>query len=114
MANARAYGTIGTVAQKLSHDEVRHVARLSRLQLTDEQIEQFSDQLSAILEYISKLNELNVDGVEPMAHAIDVTNVMRADEVAEPMSVDLALANAPASSPPFFKVPKILGEDSGA
>lgn len=102
------------MASKLSQEEVRRVARLSRLHLRDEQIEQFAVQLSAVLDYISKLNELDVDGVEPMAHALDVTNVMRSDEVRDPMPVDEALSNAPQSEPPFFKVPKVLGEESGA
>ena len=114
LASRRPDVTIEVVAEKLTHDEVRHVARLSRLHLSDEQIEKFAGQLSAILDYISKLNELDVEGVEPMAHALDVTNVMRPDEVKDPMSVETALDNAPDQSPPFFKVPKVLGDDSGA
>jgi len=102
------------MAGRISEDQVRHVARLSRLELTDEQVGHFTTQLSAILDYVSKLEELDVDDVEPMAHALDVTNVLRPDEVIPPMPLDEALANAPDKSPPFFKVPKVLGDDSGA
>jgi aspartyl-tRNA(Asn)/glutamyl-tRNA(Gln) amidotransferase subunit C len=98
----------------LTDEQVRHVAKLSRLDLTDEQIHRFAGQLSAVLGYVSKLNELDVEGVEPMAHAMDVTNVTREDEPTPGMCVDDVLANAPGKSPPFFKVPKVLGEGSGA
>ena len=102
------------MTERLSDEQVRHVAKLSRLKLTDDQSRHFADQLSAVLDYISKLNELDVDQVEPMAHAADVSNVMRSDEPRPGMAVALALANAPQVSGPFFKVPKVLGEDSGA
>jgi len=102
------------MADKLSADQVRHVAKLSRLRLSDQEIEHFAAQLSSVLDYMSKLNELDVDGVEPMSHALDVTNVLRPDEPVPGLPVDLALANAPEKSPPFFKVPKVLGEGSGA
>jgi aspartyl-tRNA(Asn)/glutamyl-tRNA(Gln) amidotransferase subunit C len=67
-----------------------------------------------VLDYVSKLNELDVEGVEPMAHAADVTNVLRDDEPQAGLTPDEALANAPASEPPFFKVPKVIGDGSGA
>ncbi len=102
------------MAEKLTDNQVRHVAKLSRLRLSDEQIARYGEQLSAVLDYFAKLNELDVEGVEPMAHAADVTNVLRADEPVDGLSTDAALANAPAQSPPFFKVPKVLGEGSGA
>ena len=99
--------------EKLSEQQVRHVAKLSRLDLNDQQIQHFAGQLAAVLDYISKLNELDVEGVEPMAHALEVTNVLRPDEPVPGMHVDTALANAPDKAPPFFKVPKVLGQDSG-
>lgn len=71
-------------------------------------------ELSAVLDYISKLNELNVEGVEPMAHAMELSNVLREDEAWPGMSLEQVLANAPDQSPPFFKVPKVIGEGSGA
>lgn len=102
------------MANKLSVDQVRHVAKLSRLRLSNQEIEHFALQLSSVLEYMSKLNELDVDAVEPMSHALDVTNVSRSDKPAPGLPVDQALANAADKAPPFFKVPKVLGEGSGA
>lgn len=100
--------------QKLTHDQVRHVAKLSRLRLSDEQIDHFAQQLSAVLDYVAKIGELDVSAVEPMAHPMAVANVFRDDEPAAGMNVDEALANAPQRDGPFFQVPKVLGEGSGA
>ncbi len=102
------------MAHQLSESEVRHVAKLSRLELSDEQISHFTTQLAAVLDHISKLNELDVEGVEPMAHALDTANVTRPDDPAPCLPVDAVLANAPEQSPPFFQVPKVLGDGSGA
>ena len=102
------------MAEALNDDQVRHVAKLSRLRLSDEEVHHFAGQLSAVLGYVSQLNELDVENVEPMAHAADVSNVLREDQPQLGMSVDSALANAPATAGPFFKTPKILGDDSGA
>lgn len=100
--------------QKLTDDEVRHVAKLSRLRLNDDEIHAYAEQLSNVLAYVSKLNELDVEGVEPMAHGADVTNVMRDDVPQAGLQVDVALHNAPDQWPPFFKVPKVLGDGSSA
>lgn len=100
--------------EQLTEAQVRHVAKLSRLTLSDAEVSDLAHQLSKVLDYVSKLNQLNVDHVEPMAHALDVTSVLR-DDVAQPgLAVERVLDNAPASSPPFFRVPKVLGEGSGA
>ena len=100
--------------EKITEEQVRHVAKLSRLKLAEEQVGFFASQLSHVLDYISKLNELDVEGVEPMAHPTRMTNKFRDDEPGEPIPVDAALANAPAADPPFFKVPKVLGEGGSA
>ena len=101
--------------EKLIHeDDVRHAAKLGRLKLTDAEVEQFTGQLERVLGYVSKLNELDVSDVEPMAHALEMTNVLREDEPTLGMDVREALANAPEKSPPYFKVTKVLGEGSGA
>ena len=84
------------------------------MELNDEEIEHFGEQLSNVLDYISKLSELDVEGVEPMAHALDVTNVLREDEPVNGMPRDAALMNAPEQADGFFLVPKVLGEGSGA
>ena len=103
-----------TSSEKLTEQQVRHVAKLSRLNLSDDEVHHFSEQLSGVLGYVSKLNELDVTGVEPMAHAMDVTNALRED-VAEPgLTAEQALANAPATDEPFFKVPKVIGDGGGA
>jgi aspartyl-tRNA(Asn)/glutamyl-tRNA(Gln) amidotransferase subunit C len=102
------------MAEKLTDEQVRHVAKLSRLKLTDEQIHFFAESLSHVLDHIDKLSEVDVEGVEPMAHPTDMVNRLRDDEPRAGIAVDLALANAPQADPPFFKVPKVLGEGSGA
>jgi len=100
--------------EKLTDEQVRHVAKLSRLKLSDERIHYFAEQLSTTLDYISKLSELDVDNVEPMAHPTDMTNKFRDDQPTPGMPVDDALANAPQADPPFFKVPKVLGDGGSA
>lgn len=100
--------------EKLTEQQVRHVAKLSRLRLSDEEVQRMAEQLSAVLDYVSQLSELNVDGVEPMAHAMELTNVWREDVPETPLSVEQVLANAPAKDSPFFKVPKVIGDGGGA
>lgn len=99
---------------KLTDEQVRHVAKLSRLRLDDAEIRQMAEKLSNVLDYVSKLTELNVDGVEPMAHAMEMSNVLREDVPKPGMSNYDVLDNAPDKMPPFFKVPKVIGEDGGA
>jgi aspartyl-tRNA(Asn)/glutamyl-tRNA(Gln) amidotransferase subunit C len=89
----------------ISEDEVLHVARLARLELTDEEVERFTDQLSAILEAVAKVSELDLSDIEPTAHPLDVVNVWAEDEPRASISVDEALANAPDRHGGFFKVP---------
>ena len=102
------------MTQRLTEDEVRHVARLGRLRLSEEEVRHFTEQLAAVLAYVSKLDELDVTNVEPMAHAMDVMNVLRPDEPATPLGVEAALANAPDRDGAFFKVPKVLGDGPSA
>ena len=92
----------------ISREEVEQVARLARLHLSDEELERMREQLDAILAYIDKLRELDVDGVEPTSHAVPMVNVMRDDEVASCLSQDAALANAPDRAGEFFRVPRII------
>ena len=94
---------------KITREEVEHVAKLARLELTEEEMKTFEGQLSQILTYIGKMSELATDGVEPMSHAVDVVNVFREDRAGESLPVAETLANAPAREGEFFKVPKILG-----
>jgi aspartyl-tRNA(Asn)/glutamyl-tRNA(Gln) amidotransferase subunit C len=89
-------------------NEVRKVARLARLDLPDADLAVFAKQLTAILGYMDQLNELNTEGVEPLAHPLPVQNVFRPDELKPSLPVDEALANAPARSGDFFAVPAVL------
>lgn len=101
-------------ARHLTLDEVRHVARLSRLAVPEEKLERYADQLETILGYIDKLAEVDTSGVEPLAHALPIQNVFRDDAVGAVLSVEAVLQNAPETDGPFFKVPKIIGADDSA
>ncbi len=96
---------------KISLDQVRHVAKLARLQLSDEQLRKFTDQLEPILQYVAKIAEVDVNGIEPMAHPLPLHNVLR-DDVPQPaLPLENVLQNAPDTDGPFFKVPKIISGD---
>jgi aspartyl-tRNA(Asn)/glutamyl-tRNA(Gln) amidotransferase subunit C len=101
------------MSQNINRQQVEKVAHLSRLDLTEQELELFSGQLSAIVEYIQKLNELKTDDVEPLAHCLPIHNVFRQDTVRPSLNVEKALENAPDRVDDFFKVPQIL-EESGA
>lgn len=92
----------------LSADEVRWVAHLARLELTEAELEAMTRDLSAIVAYVDQLRQVNTDGVEPLAHALDVQNVFRADEPAPSLPTAEALANAPDRRGDFFCVPAVL------
>jgi len=102
------------VATKIDQAQVRKVAKLSRLELTEAEVEEFTGQLSAILDYVEKMNELDTDNVEPLAHCLPISNVFRQDRVKASLGTEKALANAPQRDGEFFKVPKILDDRSGA
>jgi len=96
---------------EISREQVRHVARLARLEVSDEQVARYSVQLGSILQYVAKISEVDVSAVEPMAHVLPLTNVFREDEVGPSLPLEDVLRNAPDTDPPFFKVPKIIGAD---
>jgi len=79
----------------LDRAQVLHVARLARLELSDDEVNRMASELSKVLDHIEKIRELNLEGVPPTSHVIDVSNVLRADEPQECLSVDEALASAP-------------------
>ena len=89
----------------ISKDDVLHVARLARLELSDAEVERFQEQLSAILEAVSKVQELDLSDVPPTSHPLDVVNVWREDSPRPSLPVEEALANAPASEDGLFRVP---------
>ncbi len=96
---------------RLSLDEVRHVAKLARLRLSDEQLEQYRGQLSSVLDHIARISELDVEGVEPMAHPSDLVNRLDDDEPAESLSQQQILRIAPATEGQYLAVPKVLVGD---
>ena len=97
---------------KLSKEEVKHVARLARLSVSEEEIEVFRRQLSEILTYIGKLNELETSNIEPTSHVLDIQNVFREDRITPSLSQEEALTGAPEQEEGFFRVPKIIEERS--
>lgn len=101
-----------TVADRIDDNEVRRIAHLARLSLTDEEVHRFGSQLSGILDYMRTLDELDTDGVEPTAHPLPIRDVFRADEPTASLGTARVLENAPATDAPFFKVPKVLDQES--
>ena len=102
------------MAKKIDEAQVRKVAKLARLELSEAEVKEFTGQLGAILEYVEKMNELDTENVEPLAHCLPVSNVFREDEVAESLGTEKTLANAPDADEQFFRVPKILDDSSQA
>jgi len=102
------------MTQKIDEKLVRKVAKLARLDLSEVEVQEFTGQLSAILGYVEKMNELDTAAVEPLAHSLPVSNVFREDLVRESLGTEKVLANAPEQDGQFFRVPKILDENSGA
>jgi len=101
--------------EPLSPQDVRHVAKLARLHLSDEQVERYRDQLSNVLLYVAKISELDVSDVEPMAHPTEITNRLDEDEVTPhaPMPLEHLIMNAPAVEDRFLAVPKVLDDSGG-
>jgi len=92
----------------LGKDTVKHVAHLARVELTEKELDYYVGQLGAILDYIGKLKEVNIEGVEPTSHVLHLENVYREDKVKPSLSADEALKNAPAREGDFFKVPPVI------
>ena len=93
---------------KITFQEVEHVAKLGRLELTEQEKASLTDQLSNILTYVEKLNELDTKGIEPTSHVLDISNVMREDVAHESLTQEKALSNAPEKAAGHYKVPKII------
>jgi len=94
----------------LTLEEVKKVSLLARLRLTDDELQTMTGQLAAIVEYIDLLSELDTDSVEPMAHAVDLKNVFRDDEVVASYDRRAMLATAPHTDGECYLVPPVLGE----
>ncbi len=93
---------------KITKQEVEHVARLARLELSNQEKESLTDQLSNILTYVETLNSLDTKGVESTSHVLDIKNVMRDDVAVTGLTQEQALANAPDKAAGHYKVPKII------
>jgi aspartyl-tRNA(Asn)/glutamyl-tRNA(Gln) amidotransferase subunit C len=89
-------------------DQVRKVAKLARLQLSEADVARFTQQLGQVLGYVEMLNELNTDGVEPLAHPLEIQNVLREDVPVPSLPREAALSNSPKSDGRCFLVPQIL------
>jgi aspartyl-tRNA(Asn)/glutamyl-tRNA(Gln) amidotransferase subunit C len=93
----------------ISREDVLHVADLARLALTTEEVERLGDQLGAILEAVGKVSELDLSGVEPMSHPLDLVNAWEEDEPRPSLALEDALANAPEREDSYFRVPPTAG-----
>jgi len=89
----------------IDREQVLHVARLARLELDEDEVRRMTGELSAILDHIEKISTLDLDGVPPTSHVIDVPNALRADQPRPSLPRDVALANAPAVDDEGFSVP---------
>lgn len=98
------------MSEKLTENQVRDVAKLARLNCTDQEIATLTRHLSAILDYVGQLEELDTSNVEPLAHCLPVHNVLREDVVKPSLTNDQALDNAPQRDGAFFAIPKVLGD----
>ena len=96
------------VTSSFSTEDVQKVAKLARLKLSDEEVRALAEQMGQVLSYVEVLNELNTDEVEPLSNAVEVTNILRADEVADSLPREAALSNAPKTDGKYFLVPQIL------
>ena len=93
---------------QISFDEVRHLALLCRVAMSDDDVELMRDQMSDILSNISVLNEVDTEGVEPTGHSVDLVSVMREDEVQPSTAIEDILANAPTREGDFIRVRAVL------
>ncbi|AKK08551.1 Asp-tRNA(Asn)/Glu-tRNA(Gln) amidotransferase subunit GatC [Corynebacterium testudinoris] len=96
---------------EISRDEVAHLAKLSRLALSEEELKQFADQIDGIVDSVSAVQRVDTSGVEPMSHPHSITTSMREDVIVPTLTAEQALDQAPAVEDGRFVVPQILGEE---
>jgi aspartyl-tRNA(Asn)/glutamyl-tRNA(Gln) amidotransferase subunit C len=102
---------VAAVTERISREDVAHVAHLARLELSDDELETYTEQLGAILDHAQDVAALDTSGVPPTAHPLPLENVLRADVVRPSLDRDEVLAQAPAAEGAYFRVPRILGEE---
>jgi aspartyl-tRNA(Asn)/glutamyl-tRNA(Gln) amidotransferase subunit C len=95
----------------ITREEVAHLARLARLELTAEELDHFAGQLGDIIGAVARVTDVATEDVPPTSHPLPLTNVMRPDEVRPSLTAQAALSGAPAQEQQRFKVPQILGEE---
>jgi len=95
----------------ITREEVAHLARLSRLALSEAELDRFAGQLDVIIAAVARVQEVAADGIPPTTHAVPVTNVFREDVIVPPLGADVVLDQAPAAERGRFRVPRILAED---
>src|SRR4051812_7499451 len=95
----------------IDRDQVLHVAKLARLRLSEEEIERMAGELSGILEHVDRIAELDLDGVEPTSHVVELQNVLRADVPHESLTPEVALGSAPDPAAGAFRVPSPQAEE---
>ena len=95
---------------EINSDTIKHIAKLSRIELDKTLVEPFCRQFTGILDHFDKLNELNTDNVEPLTHTVELFNVTKTDEAGKSLKTEKALQNAPDSDNIYFRVPKVLGD----
>ena len=96
----------------MSHVDLKHIAHLSRLYFTDEELKLFESQVSDILKFVDQLKKLDVEGVEPTSHPLSLENVFRQDEVRASLPLEEFLNHSPKAHGRFFEVPKIIEDKS--
>lgn len=92
----------------VTRKEVEKISKLAKLKFSDEELENFTHQMNDILKYMEKLNELDTENVEPLAHPLESINVFREDSLKSSVSTEDALKNAPLKDDKYFKVPKVI------
>lgn len=100
------------MTEKLTEQKIRQVAKLARLNVTDDEIASLTRDLTAILGFVDQLDELDTSNVEPLAHCLPIHNILRQDEIRPSLTNAQALANAPSPHGGFFTIPKVLGDSS--
>ncbi len=95
----------------ITREEVAHLAMLSRLALSEDELDRFAGQLDVIIAAVARVQEVAADGIPPTSHAVPVTNVFREDVIVPPLGAEIVLGQAPAAEQGRFRVPRILAED---
>ncbi|MCF6271393.1 MAG: Asp-tRNA(Asn)/Glu-tRNA(Gln) amidotransferase subunit GatC [Melioribacteraceae bacterium] len=92
----------------VTKNDVEHIAKLAKLEIKEDEINEFTSQLNQVLEYVDKLNELDTENVEPLSHPVEGENVFRDDILKNSISTDDALKNSASKTDEYFKVPKVI------